>query len=52
MSAVVASAASAPKPKSEKEQKEIINNFQKLREEQRLIATKAAEIQIEQKSHE
>ena len=45
-------AGAAPKPKSEKEQKEIINNFQKLREEQRMIASKAAELQIEQKSHE
>lgn len=45
-------AAAPTKPKSEKEQKEIINNFQKLREEQRMIATKTAELQIELKSHE
>ena len=45
-------AAAAAKPKTEKEQKEIINNFQRLREEQRMIATKTAELQIELKSHE
>jgi len=44
--------AAAVKPKSEKEQKEIINTFQKLREDQRMIASKAAELQIELKSHE
>ena len=43
---------SAAKPKTEKEQREIINTFQKLREEQKMIASKAAELQIEQKSHE
>ena len=47
-----ASATTAVKPKSEKEQKEIINTFQKLREDQRMIASKAAELQIELKSHE
>ena len=45
-------AAVSAKPKTEKEQKEIINNFQRLREEQRMIATKTAELQIELKSHE
>lgn len=57
MSTATASAASAAAKKTnvkdkEKEQQEIIANFQKLREEQRLIATKAAELQMDQKSHE
>ena len=46
------STTTAVKTKSEKEQKEIINTFQKLREDQRMIASKAAELQIELKSHE
>jgi hypothetical protein len=47
-----AAAAAAATASKEKEQHEIVNNFQRLREEQRLIASKAAELQIEQKSHE
>lgn len=43
---------SSGKKLSEKEQHEIVNQFNRLREEQRLIATKAAELQNEQKSHE
>lgn len=43
---------SAPNKNREKEQQEIIANFQKLREDQKLIASKSAELQIEQKSHE
>ncbi len=45
-------AGPSSKKSKEKEQQEIVANFQKLREEQRLIAGKAAELQIEQKSHE
>lgn len=37
---------------TEKEQQEIVVNFNRLRDEQRMIATKAAELQNEQKSHE
>lgn len=37
---------------SEKEQQEIVGHFNRLREDQRIIATKAAELQNEQKSHE
>jgi prefoldin subunit 2 len=33
-------------------EQEIVSHFQKLREEQRMIASKAAELQVEQKSHE
>jgi hypothetical protein len=44
--------AAASAASKEKEQYEIVNTFQRLREEQRLIASKAAELQIEQKSHE
>lgn len=36
----------------QKKQQEIVDNFSKMREDQRVIATKAAELQIEQKSHE
>lgn len=47
---------SAPAPaatkKDQKKQQEIVDNFAKMREEQRVIATKAAELQVEQKSHE
>lgn len=46
------SASSAPKKLTEKQQQEIVNTFQKLRDEQRAIANKAGELQIEQKSHE
>jgi hypothetical protein len=52
VSTTTTTSAAAVKPKSEKEQKEIINTFQKLREDQRMIASKAAELQIELKSHE
>lgn len=48
----MSSSASGAKKSKEKEQQEIINNFQKLREEQKMIASKSAELQIEQKSHE
>ena len=51
-SAAPPNATNTTKPKTEKEQKEIISNFQKLRDEQRMIASKAAELQLEQKSHE
>ena len=51
MSAAATSSGSSKKM-DEKKQQEIVNNFQKLREEQRAIATKAAELQAEQKSHE
>ncbi len=40
------------KEKQQQEAEQIVNNFQKLRDEQRLIANKAAELQIELKSHE
>ena len=40
---------SAQKKPSEQE---IVAHFQKLRDEQRIIASKAAELQVEQKSHE
>lgn len=33
-------------------EQEIVAHFQKLREDQRMIASKAAELQVEQKSHE
>lgn len=46
------SAANAAKKPTAKEQEQIINNFQKMREEQRLIASKAAELQMDFKSHE
>lgn len=48
----MSTAASGPKKSKEKEQQEIVSNFQKLREEQKAIASKSAELQIEQKSHE
>lgn len=44
--------SSGPKKLKEKEQQEIVNTFQRLRDEQRGIANKAAELQVEQKSHE
>ena len=48
--------APAPAPakttKDQKKQQEIVDTFAKMREEQRVIATKAAELQVEQKSHE
>ncbi len=44
--------SSGAKKVDQKKQQEIVDNFSKLREEQRVIATKAAELQIEQKSHE
>jgi hypothetical protein len=50
--ATAAASSGASKKSKEKDQQEIIANFQKLREEQRIIASKAAELQIEQKSHE
>ena len=37
---------------TEKEQQEIVVQFNRLRDDQRMIATKAAELQNEQKSHE
>jgi hypothetical protein len=40
------------KEKQQQEAEQIVNNFQKLREDQRLIASKAAELQIDLKSHE
>ncbi len=52
MSAAAGPSSTSSKKSKEKEQQEIVANFQKLREEQRLIASKAAELQIEQKSHE
>lgn len=51
MSTTTASTGAAKKS-NEKQQQEIIAHFQKLRDEQRIIASKAAELQIEQKSHE
>ncbi len=48
----MSSAPATSKKSKEKEQQEIVANFQRLREEQRMIATKAAELQVEQKSHE
>ena len=48
----MASSSTSSKKLKEKEQQEIVNNFQRLREEQKIIATKAAELQLEQKSHE
>ena len=45
-------AALKKQKEKEKEHQEIIANFQKMREEQRLVATKAAELQMDQKSHE
>ena len=51
MSTATASTGAAKKS-NEKQQQEIIAHFQKLRDEQRIIASKAAELQIEQKSHE
>ena len=51
--AAAAGAASSSQKKSlEKEQQEIVGKFQSLREDQRMLASKAAELQIEQKSHE
>jgi hypothetical protein len=44
--------AGGAKKMDQKKQQEIVDTFAKMREEQRLIATKAAELQIEQKSHE
>lgn len=44
--------ASTSKKSKEKEQQEIVATFQKLREEQKVVASKSAELQIEQKSHE
>ena len=41
-------AATTKKPNEQ----EIVAHFQKLREDQRLIASKAAELQVDQKSHE
>ncbi len=53
MSAPAATTSAAKPTKSkEKEQQEIVAQFQRLREEQKAIASKAAELQIEQKSHE
>jgi hypothetical protein len=52
MSAAAGPSSTSSKKSKEKEQQEIVANFQKLREEQRLIISKAAELQIEQKSHE
>lgn len=46
------SSAASGKKLTEKEQQEIVGTFNRLREEQRMIATKAAELQNEQKSHE
>ncbi|RMZ93146.1 prefoldin subunit 2 [Brachionus plicatilis] len=43
---------STSKKSKEKEQQEIVATFQKLREDQKVIASKSAELQIEQKSHE
>lgn len=51
MSAPNASTSGAKKI-DQKKQQEIVDTFAKMREEQRLIATKAAELQIELKSHE
>lgn len=51
MSAPIPS-TSGTKKIDQKKQQEIVDTFAKMREEQRLIATKAAELQIEQKSHE
>ena len=51
MSAPAAS-TSTVKKMDQKKQQEIVDNFAKMREEQRMIASKAAELQIEQKSHE
>ena len=36
----------------QKENEQIVNTFQKLREEQRFIAGKMAELQMDAKSHE
>jgi hypothetical protein len=46
--------ASGTKKAKEKqaESEMIVQNFQKLREEQRIVAGKAAELQIDAKSHE
>ncbi|CAF0769944.1 unnamed protein product [Brachionus calyciflorus] len=48
----MSTAASGSKKSKEKEQQEIVATFQKLREEQKAIAGKSAELQVEQKSHE
>ena len=45
-------ASSVNAAKKAKEQEQIITNFQKMREDQRLVASKAAELQMDLKSHE
>jgi hypothetical protein len=48
----MSTATSSGGKKSAAKEQEIVANFQKLRDEQRFIASKAAEIQVDQKSHE
>jgi hypothetical protein len=50
--AATAAASNANSAKKAKEQEQIITNFQKMREDQRLVASKAAELQMDFKSHE